>query len=220
MKVNKYIDHTLLKATATPNDIIELCEEAKKHEFYAVCVNGAYVTLAKENLKNSDVKLASVIGFPLGMMSIESKVEEAVSCIKNGADEIDMVINVGQLKAGNFEYIKEEISAIKKAIGDKILKVIIETCYLTDEEKTKVCEIALLSNADFVKTSTGFGTGGATFEDVKLMYDIVKDKAQVKASGGVRDLETALKYIELGATRLGTSSGIKIVTGKGNSEAY
>ncbi len=220
MNVNKYIDHTLLKATATPDDIIELCGEAKKHEFYAVCVNGSYVKLAKEQLKGFDVKLAAVIGFPLGMMSKEMKVAEAVQCVKEGADEIDMVINVGQLNAKNFDYVEQEIAEIKKAIGEKVLKVIIETCYLTDEEKTKVCELALKANADFVKTSTGFGTGGATYKDVKLMHDIVKGKAQVKASGGVRDLETALKHIELGATRLGTSSGVKIVTGQGSSEGY
>ncbi len=217
MNVGKYIDHTLLKATAKPEDIVVLCDEAKTYNFYAVCVNGCYVKLAKEQLANTDVKVASVIGFPLGMMSIESKVMESVNCIKDGADEIDMVINVGQLNAKNFDYIEEEISEIKKAIGDKVLKVIIETCYLTDEEKQKVCEIALKANVDFVKTSTGFGTGGATYDDVKLMYNVVKGNAQVKASGGVRDLETALKHIELGATRLGTSSGVKIVTGKGES---
>ncbi len=217
MNVGKYIDHTLLKATAKPEDIVVLCDEAKTYNFYAVCVNGCYVKLAKEQLANTDVKVASVIGFPLGMMSIESKVMESVNCIKDGADEIDMVINIGQLNAKNFDYIEEEITEIKKAIGDKVLKVIIETCYLTDEEKQKVCEIALKANADFVKTSTGFGTGGATYDDVKLMYNVVKGKAQVKASGGVRDLETALKHIELGATRLGTSSGVKIVTGEGES---
>lgn len=212
MKIQKYIDHTLLKATTTPNDIINLCNEAKKHNFYAVCVNGCYVELAKEQLKNTEIKLAAVIGFPLGMMSTKAKVFEAKECVAKGADEIDMVINVGMLKAGKVKYIEDEIKMIKKANEDTILKVILETCYLTKEEIKLASKLALTAKADFVKTSTGFGTGGATFEDVVLMNSVVNGEAQIKASGGVRDIETALKYIQMGVTRLGTSSGVKLVT--------
>ncbi len=156
------------------------------------------------------MQLAIVIGFPLGSMSTEAKVFEASEGIKNGADEIDMVINVGWLKSGKSEWVKQEISKIKQAIGNKVLKVIIETCYLTQEEKRKACELAVEAKADYVKTSTGFGTGGATFEDVKLMKEVVGDKAKIKASGGVKDRATALKYISLGVSRIGTSSGIAI----------
>lgn len=212
MKIQKYIDHTLLKATATSQDIINLCEEAKNHKFYAVCVNGCYVKLAKKQLENSTVKLAAVVGFPLGMMSTKAKIYEAKNCVENGADEIDMVINVGKLKEGDVNYVQNEIASIKKTNPDTILKVIIETCYLTEEEIKTACKLALNANADFVKTSTGFGTGGATFKDVELMSSIVAGEAQIKASGGVRDVETALKYIEMGVTRLGTSSGVKLVS--------
>lgn len=212
MKIQKYIDHTLLKATATSQDIINLCEEAKNHKFYAVCVNGCYVKLAKKQLENSTVKLAAVVGFPLGMMSTKAKIYEAKNCVANGADEIDMVINVGKLKEGDVNYVQNEIASIKKTNPDTILKVIIETCYLTEEEIKTACKLALNANADFVKTSTGFGTGGATFKDVELMSSIVAGEAQIKASGGVRDVETALKYIEMGVTRLGTSSGVKLVS--------
>ena len=157
--------------------------------------------------------MAAVVGFPLGAMSKDVKVFEAKKAIEDGASEIDMVINVAALKDGEYAYVEQEIREIKEAIGNNVLKVIIETCYLTDEEKKKACELSLNAKADFVKTSTGFGTGGATFDDVKLMKSIVGDKAQVKASGGVKDLITAQKYIELGATRLGTSSGIEIIKG-------
>ena len=212
MHLNQYIDHTLLKATATPLEIKNLCVEAKEHEFYAVCVNGCYVGLASSMLKDSPVKVAAVIGFPLGAMSTEAKIAEAKDCIENGANEIDMVINIGLLKAEHYKAVEDEISAIKKTIGDAVLKVIIETCYLTNEEKKAACKAALNAKADFVKTSTGFGTGGATLEDVKLMKDVVGDKLQVKASGGIKDKATALEYIELGVTRLGTSAGIELVT--------
>ncbi len=213
MKINQYVDHTLLKAVATKKDIEKLCNEAKEYEFYSVCVNGANVAEAYKQVKDTNVKVAAVIGFPLGAMATDVKVFEAKKAIEDGASEIDMVINVGALKDGNYEYVEKEIAEIKKAIGDNVLKVIIETCYLTDEEKVKACELSVNANADFVKTSTGFGTGGATFEDVELMKKTVGDKAQVKASGGVKDLDTAKKYIELGATRLGTSSGIEIIKG-------
>ena len=211
MGLNKYIDHTILKATASSSDVQKLCEEAIEHEFYSVCVNGCYVADAKHLLQGTDVKVAAVVGFPLGAMTTASKVFEAKEAIENGASEIDMVINVAKLKDGEFDYVENEIRLIKGAIGDNVLKVIIETCYLTDEEKVKACELSLVAKADFVKTSTGFGTGGATYEDVKLMKSVVGDNAKVKASGGVRDKETAQKYVDLGAERLGTSSGIEIV---------
>ena len=214
MQLNQYIDHTILKATATPKDIVKLCAEAIQFEFYAVCVNGCYIKLAKTEIKNSKVKIAAVIGFPLGAMSTESKIAEAVQCVADGADEIDMVINIGLLKAGQADLVEDDIAAIKKAIGNKVLKVIIETCYLTNEEKKMACRAALNAAADFVKTSTGFGTGGATIEDVKLMKAEVGDKLKIKASGGIRDLKTAMEYIELGVNRLGTSSGIELVTSK------
>ena len=211
MGLNKYIDHTILKATASSSDVQKLCEEAIEHEFYSVCVNGCYVADAKQLLQGTDVKVAAVVGFPLGAMTTAAKVFEAKEAVENGASEIDMVINVAKLKDGEFDYVENEIRLIKEAIGDNVLKVIIETCYLTDEEKVKACELSLVAKVDFVKTSTGFGTGGATYEDVKLMKSVVGDNAKVKASGGVRDKETAQKYVDLGAERLGTSSGIKIV---------
>ena len=211
MGLNKYIDHTILKATASSSDIKKLCAEAIEHEFYSVCVNGCYVADAKHLLQGTDVKVAAVVGFPLGAMTTAAKVFEAKEAVENGASEIDMVINVAKLKDGEFEYVENEIRQIKEAIGDNVLKVIIETCYLTDEEKVKACELSLAAKADFVKTSTGFGTDGATYEDVKLMKSVVGDNAKVKASGGVRDKETAQKYVNLGAERLGTSSGIEIV---------
>ena len=211
MGLNKYIDHTILKATASNSDVQKLCEEAIEHEFYSVCVNGCYVVDAKHLLQGTDVNIAAVVGFPLGAMTTAAKIFEAKEAVENGASEIDMVINVAKLKDGEFEYVENEIRQIKEAIGDNVLKVIIETCYLTDEEKVKACELSLVAKADFVKTSTGFGTGGATYEDVKLMKSVVGDNAKVKASGGVRDKETAQKYVELGAERLGTSSGIDIV---------
>ena len=211
MGLNKYIDHTILKATASSADVQKLCEEAIEYKFYSVCVNGCYVADAKQLLQGTDVKVAAVVGFPLGAMTTAAKVFEAKEAVENGASEIDMVINVAKLKDGEFDYVENEIRLIKEAIGENVLKVIIETCYLTDEEKVKACELSLVAKADFVKTSTGFGTGGATYEDVKLMKSVVGDNAKVKASGGVRDKETAQKYVDLGAERLGTSSGIDIV---------
>ncbi len=212
MDLSKYIDHTLLKATAIPSEIKKLCAEAKEYNFYAVCVHGCYVRLSKEELVNSEVKVAAVIGFPLGAMATEAKVAETKSCIDDGADEIDMVINIGMLQSKNYDYVEKEISAIKKSTGNKVLKVIIETCYLSEEEKKIACKLAMNAGADFVKTSTGFGTGGATLEDVKLMKSIVGDTMKIKASGGIRDKETAKEYIALDISRIGTSSGIKIVS--------
>ena len=219
MKINKFIDHTILKAAATKEDVKKLCDEAKEYGFYSVCVNGANVEYAYSQVKDSDVKVAAVVGFPLGAMAKDVKVFEAKKAIEDGASEIDMVINIGALKDKHYDLVENEIRKIKEAIGSNVLKVIIETCYLTDDEKVKACELSVNAKADFVKTSTGFGTGGATFEDVELMKKTVGDKAEVKASGGVKDLKTAKKYIELGATRLGTSSGIAIVTGLESEKA-
>jgi len=212
MELNRYIDHTLLKPTATPEDIVELCNEAKQYEFYAVCVNSSYVLLAADELKNSAVKIAAVVGFPLGANSYQAKVCEAEQCIKDGADEIDMVLNVGFLKAELYNQVQDEIAAVKKSIGTRILKVILETCYLTDDEIRMACQIAKKAGADYVKTSTGFGTGGATEHTVKIMVHEVGDSLKIKASGGIKDTATAKKYIEMGVSRIGTSSGIEIVT--------
>ena len=212
MQYNKLIDHTLLKQDATPEQIVNLCEEAKKFDFMSVCVNPAYVPLATSCLKGSDVKVCTVIGFPLGMNLTKTKVEEAVLCVKEGAQEVDMVINVGMLKAGHDDYVREEIREIKQAVGSKIiLKVIIETCLLNDEEIVRACKAAKEAGADFVKTSTGFSTGGATVEAVKLMRETVGPEMGVKASGGVRTHEDLIKMVEAGANRIGTSSGAKII---------
>ena len=211
MKLEKYIDHTLLKPTASEEEIRILCEEARTYNFYAVCVNSCYLDLATAELKGTPIKLAAVVGFPLGAMASEVKVAEAQYCIEHGADEIDVVMNIGWFKSGQYDRVQEELSQIKKAIGDAVLKVIIETCFLSDEEKFTASELVLASGADFVKTSTGFGGGGATPEDVALMKKAVENKIRIKASGGIRDRETALRYIEMGVARLGTSSGVKII---------
>jgi len=212
MSLENYIDHTLLKPSATTENIIQLCDEAKKYNFFAVCVNGSFVKLARRELINSNVKIAAVVGFPLGATAPSIKVLETKTYINDGADEIDMVINIGMLKSKDFKYVENEIIAVKNELGDRVLKVIIETCYLTDEEKRVVCKIAMKAGADFVKTSTGFGTNGATIADVKLIKEVLKGQLSIKASGGISDKETALNYISLGVTRIGTSSGIKIVT--------
>lgn len=210
--LNQYIDHTLLKATATKEDIKKLCQEAMEHQFYAVCVNSCYVSLAKKELATSSVKVCSVIGFPLGAMSTKAKVEEAKQAVKDGADEIDMVLNLGWLKSADFDAVWKDIESVKLAIGGRVLKVILETCYLSKAEIIKASELALLSRADFIKTSTGFGTGGATIEAVTLMKSVVENNAKVKASGGIRDRKTAMEYIAIGAERIGTSSGFEIVS--------
>lgn len=208
------IDHTLLKPEASKAEIETLCNEAREYKFKAVCVNPFYVKLCKDLLGDTDVKIATVIGFPLGANTKEVKGFETKDAIKNGADEIDMVINIGALKDGDFETVKSDIEeVVKAASGSARVKVIIETALLNREEKIKACELAMEVGADFVKTSTGFSTGGATIEDVELMKEVVGDKLEVKASGGVRDLETAKAMIDKGATRLGTSSGVKIVKG-------
>lgn len=211
MKLNKFIDHTLLKANATSDQIDNLCKEAIENDFYSVCVNGSYVKRCLENLKNTNIKIAVVVGFPLGSVTTNTKVFEAKEAINLGADEIDMVINVSKLKDKDYGYVENEIREVKEAIGDKILKVIIETCYLSDEEKVIACKLSIKANADFVKTSTGFGTNCATYDDVKLIKNTVMNKIKIKASGGIKDKATAKKYIELGVERLGTSSGVNIV---------
>ncbi len=211
MPIERYIDHTLLKPVATPAAIKQLCAEALEYNFYAVCVNSCYVALAREELKGSGVKIAAVVGFPLGAMSTEAKVFEAKYCMEKGADEIDMVMNLGWLKSGEFSLVKEEIALIKQAIGSRKLKVIIETCYLTAEEKKLAGMLVVEGKADFIKTSTGFGSGGATFEDIKLISNVIQNKIQIKASGGIKDKKTALRFLDMGVSRLGTSSGIAIV---------
>lgn len=212
--LNNYIEHTLLKQDATENDLIRLFEEAKENNFFGVCVNPCYVKLAKKYLKGSDVKIVTVIGFPLGANLTEVKVFETKKAIADGADEIDMVINGTKLKEKNKDFIVNEIKAVKEVCEGHNLKVIIETDLLNSEEMVRACEYSILGGADFVKTSTGFVKGGvgAKAEDVKLMFETVKDAGlQVKASGGIRDKQTALDMINAGAVRLGTSSGVKIV---------
>ena len=223
MELNKYIDHTLLKPEASEEQILKLCDEALEYGFYSVCVNSCHVPLAVDKLSDSDVKVAAVAGFPLGAMSTASKVFEAREAVEAGASEIDMVINVGALKEGRYEYVLHEIAAMvdvchgyplsygEPVESGALLKVIIETCLLTDEEIVKACELAVAAGADFVKTSTGFSTGGATPEAVSLMRQTVSDKAKIKASGGIRTLADAEKFIELGADRLGCSAGVQIM---------
>ena len=219
MKLEKYIDHTLLKPTATSLDIEKLCKEALEYKFFSVCVNSCYVPLASELLRDSDVNVCSVVGFPLGAMSTRSKLFETERALTDGADEIDMVLNIGWLKSKRINEVLQEISFIKNETGKRILKVILETCYLDEAEKKLACKICVDAGADFVKTSTGFGSGGATFEDVKLMKNAVKGDAKVKASGGIRDRETAMEYIYLGVDRIGTSNGIAIVTGNSSLQS-
>lgn len=209
-----YIDHTLLAMDASVSAIKTLCEQAKTYHFYAVCVNSCYVPLVAKELKGSNVKVCSVIGFPLGAMLTDAKVYETHAAIKAGAQEIDMVINVGWLKSGDDDAVKHDIAAVKTACGAVPLKVILETCLLTRDEIINVCKMCKDIDVAFVKTSTGFSKGGATIDDVKLMRETVGSKMGVKASGGVRDQETAKKMINAGATRIGTSSGIAIVTGQ------
>lgn len=213
MELNKYIEHTLLKQDATKEEVKKLLDEAIKYKFFGVCVNPCNVAFAHEYLKDTDIKIVTVIGFPLGQSTTEIKILETIDAVKNGADEIDMVINGGKLKDGDYGYVVDEISKIKFACQGKNLKVIIETDLLSSEEIKTACELCIKGGANFVKTSTGFVKNGvgAKAEDVKLMFETVKDAGlQVKASGGIRDREAALKMIEAGAVRLGTSSGVKI----------
>ena len=215
MGIGKMIDHTLLKADATEDMIKKLCKQAEEHEFAAVCVSPYYVGLANEILKDSDVKVATVIGFPLGANTSEVKAFETKNAIKNGADEVDMVINIGALKNKNYDLVREDIKAVVDAAkGKALVKVIIETCLLNEEEKRIACELSKEAGADYVKTSTGFSTGGATVEDVKLMREIVGENMGVKASGGIRDYEKAKAMVDAGASRIGASASIDIVKGE------
>ncbi len=210
---SKLFDHTILKADATKEQVIKICKEAVQYNFMSVCVNSYYTALVKEQLEGSDVKVCTVVGFPLGQMSTESKALETAYAVAQGADEIDMVINVGALKDKDYPEVLADIRAVRAVCPGKVLKVIIETCLLTDEEKVKACELSVEAGADFVKTSTGFSTGGAKAEDVALMRKTVGPNIGVKASGGIRDAETAKLMIENGASRLGTSATIKILEG-------
>ncbi len=217
--INKYIEHTLLKQDAQKNELLKLFTEAKEHAFFGVCVNPCFVKMAKENLKDSDVNIVTVIGFPLGANCSEVKAFETQKAINDGADEIDMVLNVSKIKDKDYEYVKSDIEAVRNACPNNLLKVILETDLLTKEEIKKACEICIEAKADLVKTSTGFVKNGvgAKVEDVKIMYDTVSPYGlKVKASGGIRDAEKAKALIEVGASRLGTSSGVAIVEGMRN----
>jgi len=220
--IAKMIDHTLLKANATKAEIEKLAEEAKQYKFASVCINPVWVKTAAELLKDApEVKVCTVIGFPLGASTPETKAFETRNAIENGATEVDMVINIGALKDGNDELAERDIRAVVDAAKSKALtKVIIETSLLSDEEKVKACKLAVKAGADFVKTSTGFSTGGATVEDIRLMRDTVGPEIGVKASGGVRSREDAINMIEAGATRIGASSGVAIVKGETSSDSY
>lgn len=220
MDINKYIDHTILKATAISDDIEKLCNEAITHNFFAVCVNPTYIELCKKILLKSNVKIATVVGFPLGAMQQKSKQYEAECAIQSGADEIDMVMNIGKLKDKKFIEVEQEIASIKKSIEHHTLKVIVETCYLSEPEKIQATTLVMNAGADFIKTSTGFGTGGATIDDILLFQKIANGNLKIKASGGIKDAETALKFISLGVSRIGTSSGVDIIQGKQSNLNY
>ncbi len=211
MDYNKLIDHTNLKQDAQEADIIKLCDEAKEHHFASVCVNPNYVSLCKERLAGSDVKVCTVIGFPLGQTTTTAKIDETKDAIFEGADEIDMVINVSWIKDKRYDKVLYEIQRLKRYCHDRILKVILETCLLSDEEIVKACEIAKKAGADFVKTSTGFSKGGATVHAVELMRKTVGPDMGVKASGGIKTKEDMIKMVEAGASRIGTSSGVELV---------
>ncbi|ABP90051.1 deoxyribose-phosphate aldolase [Streptococcus suis] len=213
MKLNKYIDHTILKPETTQEQVEKILAEAKEYDFASVCVNPTWVALAAESLKDSDVKVCTVIGFPLGANTPAVKAFETKDAISNGADEIDVVINIGALKTGNYDLVLEDIKAVVAASGDKLVKVIIEACLLTDDEKVKGCQLSQEAGADYVKTSTGFSTGGATVADVALMRKTVGPDMGVKASGGARSYEDAIAFIEAGASRIGASSGVAIMNG-------
>ena len=214
MKLNKYIDHTLLKQDATENQIDCLLSEAREYDSASVCVNPTWVEHAKKVLEGTDVKVCTVVGFPLGATTSAVKAFETQEAIQNGADEIDMVINVGALKTGNLDLVESDIRAVVESSGDKLVKVIIEACLLTDQEKVVACQLAQKAGADFVKTSTGFSTGGATIADVTLMRETVGPDMGVKAAGGARSYADALAFVEAGATRIGTSAGVAILKGE------
>lgn len=220
MDINKYIDHTLLKPVASLDQIKKLCQEAAQYNFASVCINPCFVKYAAEQLKDSSVKVCTVIGFPLGNTTTHAKVEEAKQALRDGADEFDMVLNQSWIKSGEIEAAEADIAAVKNAIGNHTLKVILEICNLTTDEIAKASQISEKANADFVKTSTGFGSGGATPEAVKIMKANISDAVKIKASGGIRDLQTTEMYINLGVSRLGASSGVQIMQGKTSNQKY
>jgi deoxyribose-phosphate aldolase len=218
--MNKYIDHTLLKQNATRQQIITLCEEAKTYDFASVCVNPTWVECCAKELAGTDVKVCTVIGFPLGAATTDVKAFETKNAIENGATEIDMVINIGALKDKYMSFVTEDIRRVKAAAGNLIVKVIIETCLLSDDEKVLACKAAVEAGADFVKTSTGFSTAGATVEDVRLMKSVVGSSALVKAAGGVRSYDDLRAMIEAGADRIGTSAGVALLNKQTNTQTY
>ncbi|MGT2649055.1 deoxyribose-phosphate aldolase [Streptococcus troglodytae] len=220
MEINQYIDHTLLKPESRQDQIDKLIREAKTYNFASVCINPTWVSYAAKALEGTDIKVCTVIGFPLGATTSAVKAFETKDAISHGADEVDMVINIGQAKSGHFAFVEEDIRAVVEASGDKLVKVIIETCLLTDEEKVKACQAAVAAGADFVKTSTGFSIAGAKLEDVRLMRQTVGPDVGVKAAGGTRSLEDAQAFIEAGATRIGTSAGVTIMEGKQTNSGY
>ena len=220
MPINQYIDHTLLKPESTQEQIDHLLSEAVEYQFASVCVNPTWVAHCSKTLAGTGVKVCTVVGFPLGANTSSVKAFETKDAIANGADEIDMVINVGQLKSGQYEVVKADVRAVVEASQDKLVKVIIETCLLTNDEKVKACQLAVSAGADFVKTSTGFSAAGATVEDIVLMRETVGPNIGVKAAGGARSYEDAEAFIEAGATRIGTSSGVAIVSGETVTEGY
>ena len=211
MDYAKYIDHTFLKAEGRKKDIDKLIEEAKKYQFKTVCVNSSWIKYVKEKLQGEQIGITSVVGFPLGACATQAKVHEAKLAIDHGASEIDMVMNIGRFKDKQFEYVLNDIKSVKKVIGDKVLKVIIETALLTPEEIAKASSLVIEAKADFVKTSTGFSYRGASFEDIKIIKKTIKDKGLIKAAGGIKTLEDLKKMIALGANRIGTSSGVKLL---------
>lgn len=214
LELAKYIDHTALKATVTEDEVLTLCREAKQHQFAAVCVNPYWIPVVHEQLLNSGIDTCTVVGFPLGANPTKVKEFETEWTLDHGADEVDMVVNVGEIKKGQWTFIENEIASLASLVHNRnnILKVIFETCFLSNEEITKLCHICVSAGADFVKTSTGFGTGGATVDHVKLMADTVNGKCKVKASGGIRSLDSASSMINAGADRIGTSSGVAIIS--------
>ena len=220
MKLNKYIDYTLLKADATQDKIETLCKEAKEYDFASVCVNTYWVPFCAKQLEGSDVKVCTVVGFPLGAMSSNAKAFETKDAIEHGASEIDMVLNIGEMKAGHYDVVRDDVKAVVEAAKGHCVKVILETCLLTKEEIVKACELCIEAGATFVKTSTGFSTRGATVEDVKLMKETVKDKCLVKAAGGVRCRADLDNMIEAGADRIGTSAGVALMQDKTNTSDY
>ncbi len=220
MLSNKLFDHTILKADATKEAVLNICAEAKEHEYMSVCVNTYYTAFVANELKDTNVKVCTVIGFPLGQMSTKAKALETQCAVEDGADEIDMVLNVAALKDGDYDVVSEDIKAVKKACNGALLKVILETCLLTKEEIVKACELSVEAGADFVKTSTGFSTGGATAEDIALMRKTVGPNVGVKASGGIRDAKTAIAMVEAGANRIGASATVAIMAGQESNSDY